>query len=256
MEFDDFHMPQGIYTHTVPFTKMINISYGNYFAYIEGLMSLKPGAQFNFLTSREDIHKKYMVIVTDTESPPSLDNLMYPFSPHVYAWAFGTMESTSHRNMAEVWYLGVNKFNTRTVNKSSNSKKMWGPINLKKMKDSKGKTRWVQGGVRLTEKNYIEKNIQGRANPFVTLALYTFCKLAISKKIDIISQPNLPCAHLFHEHYNQETCPGIHLIYTALGFSAGVDSYKLMKPTIEELNKNYQKHLNTLTTHSQFASSA
>lgn len=257
MNFDDFQMPQDIYVHTIPFTDMINISYGNYDMYIKGIMSLEPGAQFNFLTKRENMGNKYMIIVTDTQEPPKIDNLVNPLSPHVFACVFGLMTSmttTSHRNMAEVWYLGTNKLNTKTYNKSTNSKKMWGPINLKKTKNTKGKLRWVKVGKDLNdtnylnETNYIGENIQGRANPFATLALYHFCKLAISKNINKVTQANLPCAHPFHDHYNQETSPAIHLIYTALGFLPSIDGYKLTNFTMEKLYKKYDEHVQSLKT--------
>jgi hypothetical protein len=130
-----------------------------------------------------------------------------PTSEHTVAVAFASL----HGSTLVLWHVGVRK--AHPLNDSRGGRR-WGVYGL-----TKDGNRWRSAdGTRLTSRNkHLERYVFGSPNPYAMLVV---CALAerFSPLAAIEQHPDMPCAQLFHPHYDHSTHPAIQLLYRALGF--------------------------------------
>lgn len=190
------YTPPPVLATPMPLRQVTVRDYASFSPFREG------SAQDNYLRSGDAKGLAIVVHAADEEATGALDG------DDVVACAFG---STSSKE-ASVYSVFVNK---RHPLNDARGGKRWGHYGLSKAQLKDGKTRWYAGTVKLTASNH-ERHVRGTANPFAVFALQAFVSYAASPSV--VQNPYLPCAHLFHTHYDNRVDPSVQLVYSSLGF--------------------------------------
>lgn len=189
-------------------------------------------AQHKFFAS-PDSHRLVM-IVHEKEKPTN--NLT---GPSVIARAFGIYQSGE----LELWHVSVNKDHRYNDSKRGEH---WGHYGLSR--EIKGsKVRWKEeGGKTLTAKNHV-KYVHGTPNPYAISAIYMFAKRLGASSV--VQNPRMPCAQLFHSHYDHVTHPATQLIYDTLNFAKSeTGSYVWYNNGMKSLEESFLEFMRHITT--------
>ena len=101
---------------------------------------------------------------------------------------------------------------------------------------------------RLTSNNFA-KHIHGRANPYAVKALYDFCTHGVEKTPTRgVQQANLPCAQMFHDHYDHAAHPGAALIYSSLNFKYEDGKYQWHPEPSASLEDSFKGYTDTFAS--------
>lgn len=126
----------------------------------------------------------------------------------VVACAFGTQGT---RGDVELWHVSVRR--QHPYNDTQGGTR-WGVHGIARV-DGEAKVRWkTRDGTRLAFRNH-EHRVRGTPNPYAVAAIYALHGPNVTS---MVQNSSLPCAQLFHGHYDHATHPATQVLYRSLGF--------------------------------------